>query len=1033
MKHITVSPKADAQVAFRNSVDFCVGTGRMGLALGEEYRRQLRMVQELVGFRFIRGHGLFCDDMAIYQQYEQDGEICVEYNFTYLDMVMDSYLAVGLRPFLELGFMPENLASGTQTIFYWKGNTTPPASYDRWCALVQATLRHLMDRYGADEVTGWPVEVWNEPNLPGFWEHADMKEYFKLFTLTFAAVKEVDPRFRVGGPAVCGGSDELWIRSFLEYCHENGIRPDFITRHHYTTELPDDVGRYGYAALMDQEEGFANLRTSRDIADSFDEFRGADIHVTETNTSYIPNCPVHDTNQNAAYIARQLSRLGDVCASYSYWTFGDIFEERGVPRTLFHGGFGMVANGCIAKPTLWSFVFFKKLKAEGAVCIHRCDNSIVLKYPDGTLRAVLWNDTRFRGEGDMTVTLELPLSAGEYSAVTQRVDEDCCNPLRVWHDLGEPSSPNAEQLELLRRAGQPLVTSARLCADGGRPVALDVELKENALVYIEVRPSVVTPDRGYDYDRVMGHPATNPLTRLDYPDPDVLRVGDEYYMVSTTMHFYPGCEILRSRDLVHWEHAAYVYDRVDSTPARRLEGGNIYGKGMWAACLRYHKGEFFVCFCANDTHKTYLFRSDRIDGEWKCTQLEGFFHDSSLLFDDDGRVFIAHGNKSIRITELRPDLSGALEGGFDRVVVEDAGNDILGYEGSHLYKIDGRYCLFMIHSRPDRWRRVEAFFSADRIDGEWTGGDCFDGDLGWRGQGIAQGGIVDTPDGRRFAVLFQDRGAVGRIPMLLPFAWQDGRPVFGDAYDGVIDTGLEPVSPTECAPLVGNDDFRGGYFGGEAANADEKRAFGCFGLRSFWQFNHEPELSLIENDRENGKLIFTTGAVCKNVVQARNTLTQRMSFPGCKATVMVDAAGLKDGDFAGLCALQGAWGCVGVERRGDEFFAVVRARRIAEGDRARLQAEDSFGDAGEILAERKLPDSRAVLRIEADFSDPSADARDVVRFFCLEGWRFKQLGGAHEVFFRLDHFCGCRFGLFAYATKEAGGKAAFERFEYSAR
>ena len=211
-KRIAVDREAEA--FFQNHVDFCIGTGRMGLALTQEYQDQLKLVQAEIGFQHIRGHGLFCDDMAIYHEYEENGVRKTEYNYTYLDRVMDFYRSVGLRPFLELGFMPEKLARGTQTVFYWKGNTTPPRDYGVWCEMVQSLLRHLMSRYGAQEVLTWPIEVWNEPNLCGFWENADMQEYFRLFHETFDAVKAVDSRFRVGGPAVCGGTDEIWIRAF---------------------------------------------------------------------------------------------------------------------------------------------------------------------------------------------------------------------------------------------------------------------------------------------------------------------------------------------------------------------------------------------------------------------------------------------------------------------------------------------------------------------------------------------------------------------------------------------------------------------------------------------------------------------------------------------------------------------------------------------------------------------------------------------------------------------------------------------------
>ena len=245
-----------------------------------------------------------------------------------------------------------------------------------------------------------------------------------------------------------------------------------------------------------------------------------------------------------------------------------------------------------------------------------------------------------------------------------------------------------------------------------------------------------------------GNQEINPITRLDYPDPDVIRVDNTYYMVSTTMHFMPGCEILRSYDLVNWEHASYVYDVLDSTPGQKIEGEeNIYGQGMWAASLRYHKGIFYVCFVANDTGKTYLYSAPSIEGPWKKSYIKGFYHDCSILFDDDDRVYIASGNKYIRLQELDADLNGPKEGGIDRIVVKDEGHPGLGYEGTHFYKINGKYYLFFIHSLREEWKRVEACFVSDSLEGEFTGGDVLNDDMGYCNQGVAQGGIVDTPDG----------------------------------------------------------------------------------------------------------------------------------------------------------------------------------------------------------------------------------------------------------------------------------------------
>lgn len=507
------------RVPFHNNVDFCVGTGRMGLALQQEYQEQLKLVQEEIGFQHIRGHGLFCDDMAIYHEYEENGEVKVEYNFTYLDMVMDSYRKVGLKPFLELGFMPGKLASGTQTVFYWKGNTTPPKDYDKWCDMVQALLRHLMSRYGREEVLTWPIEIWNEPNLRGFWENADMQEYFKLFQRSFLAIKEVDEDFRVGGPAVCGGTDEIWIKGFMEFCHQEKLEIDFVTRHHYTSEFPKHQGHYGYIKLMDPEEGFANLQTTRDIIDSYPEYKGLEIHITEFNTSYIPNAPIHDTNENAAFMAQQLSRLGDVNESYSYWTFGDIFEEQGVPYTPFHGGFGLVANGCIPKPTFWTFAFYKKLQKEGGSCVYRDGNAVIMQKPDGNYHGVLWNH-RMCGEnhgnnvectgqdvtgecgkngGPIELGIKVPMQ-DEASLIYKVVDEECCNPLKLWHDMGEPANLNETQKKLLRMGAVPAVRSTRVEAVDGIACA-DFTIKENAVIYFELTVNQVTADRGYDYER----------------------------------------------------------------------------------------------------------------------------------------------------------------------------------------------------------------------------------------------------------------------------------------------------------------------------------------------------------------------------------------------------------------------------------------------------------------------------------------------------------------------------------------------------
>lgn len=552
----------------------------------------------------------------------------------------------------------------------------------------------------------------------------------------------------------------------------------------------------------------------------------------------------------------------------------------------------------------------------------------------------------------------------------------------------------------------------------------------------------------------------NPVTRLDYPDPDVIRVGDTYYMISTTMHFMPGGEILRSYDLVHWEHAAFVYERLDSTPAQRLVAApsqgaeNIYGKGMWAASLRFHKGVFYVCFVANDTGKTYLYTSESIAGPWEKHQVEGFYHDCSLLFDGDD-VYIAYGNKDIYITQLNAELTAPLAGGLHRLAVSDAGNPRLGYEGTHFYKINGKYYLFFIHSLRDRWMRVEACFVADSIDGVFTGGDVLVDDRGYCGQGVAQGGIVDTPDGKWYAVLFQDHGAVGRIPVLVPVTWEAGYPVFGKGKR--IPQQFEVPFPCGKAdyryqPLVQGDDFRKVQ---GLSEKEEREQYGCFGLKSVWQFNHEPILQLVRQDTGRGVLWIETGKVCTSLLQAPNILTQRMLFPRCAAEVTVDAAALKVGDYAGICALQGCYGMIAVTRRDDGYYIVMQGRTAADGS---MQADPEETVEGTEWEAVRTGRSTVRLRVGADFMQ----MKDQARFYyddsechgdnghntgydgdsdsarrrayrqddACNGGAWKQIGITQKLYFKLDHFTGCRFGLFVYATRQTGGRAGFAGFRY---
>lgn len=509
--------------------------------------------------------------------------------------------------------------------------------------------------------------------------------------------------------------------------------------------------------------------------------------------------------------------------------------------------------------------------------------------------------------------------------------------------------------------------------------------------------------------------SNNPIIWADFPDPDVIRVDDTYYMVSTTMHLMPGAVILRSYDLIHWEIVSYVYDKLDDTPGQRLQGDEcIYGKGMWAASLRFHKGSFYVCFAAKDTHKTYLYMAKNIKGPWKKQYIEGFYHDNSLLFDDDGKVYLAYGNTEIHLTELNSELTAPKLGGLNRILLKDMENVCLGYEGSHIYKINGRYYIFFIHWPKDgTQRRVQACFSADSLEGEFTGGNVLDDDMDYHNAGVAQGGIVDTPDGEWFAFLFQDHGAVGRIPVLVPVHWNNNFPVFG--IDGKVPHQVEVKGTHQehrYEPFVDSDDF--------SYQPDEK---GSVHLKKVWQWNHTPEDNLWSVTEKPGILQLRSGKRCRNVEQAVNTLTQRMMGPACEAVVTLDGSQLQCGDYAGICAFQGCYGLIALTKEAGQYYLVMLAREAQDGKPFGAYDKEPEKEFARI----PVNSGKVTLKLHADFEDN----KDEAQFYYQSGDEWMKLGITHKLYFKLDHFVGCRVGLFLYSMKETGGTADFSNFKYN--
>jgi xylan 1,4-beta-xylosidase len=482
----------------------CVGTGRFELALRSDYRDSLALIQQEIGFRHIRGHGLFSDGVGVHQPYEYQGERHARYAYTYVDQVIDAYLALGIAPFLELGFMPSGLASGDQTVFWWRGNVTPPSSLAEWADLVRATVSHLVDRYGIEVVREWPIEVWNEPNLAYFWQGADQAAYHRLYEAAAVAVKEVDAGLRVGGPAISPGADE-WLRPFAEFTAKHDVPVDFVSKHAYSSGPAQHVPFGTHQTLAPATDLLDQFATPRQLLRDT-ALAGLPVHITEFNSSYRPDNPVHDTALHAAYLAPVLAGGGEHVDSFSYWTFSDMFEETGVPTRLFHGGFGLLTHGQIRKPTYHLYAFMARM---GPDVLARGEDHLVTRDADGRITVLAWAPVDVSGHGPSpaghTVALSIPVTAQDGSAFLLRssVSEQAGNAWAAWGELGRPESPRPRELDALREAAQPQHRHASLPISAGR-VELTLTLDRHEVTLAEITVVTDQTPPWWDERRLLG-------------------------------------------------------------------------------------------------------------------------------------------------------------------------------------------------------------------------------------------------------------------------------------------------------------------------------------------------------------------------------------------------------------------------------------------------------------------------------------------------------------------------------------------------
>lgn len=489
--------------------------------------------------------------------------------------------------------------------------------------------------------------------------------------------------------------------------------------------------------------------------------------------------------------------------------------------------------------------------------------------------------------------------------------------------------------------------------------------------------------------------AHNPIIFADVPDMSIIRVGNNYYMSSTTMHMTPGVPIMKSTDLVNWKIVNYAYDVLDTIAPLSLNNGkNDYGKGTWASSMRYHKGKYYVSTFSQTTGKTYVFVTQNIErGPWKKYSFPPSLHDHTLFFDDDGRTYMIYGAGKLKLVELNADASGIKPGTQEQVIIENASlaagpNTGLPAEGSQLFKIKGKYYLVNI-TWPRNSMRTVIVHRADKITGP------YEGKVVLQDKGVAQGGFIDTPDQQWYAYLFQDHGAVGRIPYLVPVKWADGWPVLG--IDGKVPEQLDlPANKSLIPGIVASDEFN--------------RKKGEAPLPLVWQWNHNPDNKLWSITARKGYLRLSTGRIDSSFLTARNTLTQRTIGPVCTGATSLDVTNMRNGDFAGLSLLQKDFGLVGV--------------KLQNGSKSIIMINTQSGKPIE-MEDIPLNQNIVYFKIKCNFKNKT----DLANFFySLNGKSWIEIGTPLKMSYTMPHFMGYRFGLFNYAMQNPGGFVDFDFF-----
>lgn len=452
------------------------GSGHAILSLRQSYRRDLKAVKRVSEFQYVRFHGIFDRGVGLYHE-NKLGE--PEYNFTNVDEIYDGLLANGVRPYVELSFMPQDLAmTPERQAFFYHPYIAPPKSWKRWGCLIRAFAQHLVARYGIDEVSKWYFEVWNEPNI-GFWAgQPKQATYFHLYDVTARALKSVSSRLRVGGPAT---AQTAWVSAFIRHCAKNKVPVDFISTHVYGDDTAENV--FGTHQKIPRRDMVAlAVRKVHDEVKS-SSMPNLPIIFSEYNATYMNIRDITDSSFMGPWLAETIGRCDGLVRLLSYWDFSDVFEEQGVAKTPFYGGYGLIATGHIHKAAYNDFALLHRLGTERLA--EKSGPIIVTRRSDGTLAIALWNYAP-PGNGGSVCSYRLSFKglSGTHRAIIWTVDKHHGSPLAAWEAMGKPAFPSRAQQEILRQAAQ-LPPPAIKPIPANDP-EITLTLKPHALSLIEI-------------------------------------------------------------------------------------------------------------------------------------------------------------------------------------------------------------------------------------------------------------------------------------------------------------------------------------------------------------------------------------------------------------------------------------------------------------------------------------------------------------------------------------------------------------------